>query len=93
VHGVDAFIIGPYDLSASLGDPGNFENPRFLEAMTQIRETSKRCHKSSGIHVVEPDMIQLKNRISEGYNFIAYSVDIRMLDTLVRTALNEVGQR
>ncbi|SVC99141.1 uncharacterized protein METZ01_LOCUS351995, partial [marine metagenome] len=36
VEGVDAYFVGPYDLSGSLGIPGQFDHPEFLEAMDRI---------------------------------------------------------
>ncbi len=36
VPGVDIVFIGPYDLSQSLGVPGEVRNPRVTEAMTEI---------------------------------------------------------
>jgi len=35
--GLDFYMIGPYDLSASLGDPANFENNNFIEAVESIK--------------------------------------------------------
>ena len=35
VDGVDAYIVGPYDLSGSLGIPGKFNAPEFIDAMQQ----------------------------------------------------------
>ena len=34
---LDFYMIGPYDLSASLGDPANFENSEFIEAVESIK--------------------------------------------------------
>ncbi len=85
--GVDAFIVGPYDLSASLGVPGQFENPEFLAAMSSIREVHARSGKPGGFHVVEPSAEQLRARVDEGYTFIAYGVDMRMLDIAARSAV------
>lgn len=84
VPGVDGFLIGPYDLSCSLGTPGEFERPEFVGAMTRIRETGRRLGCTAGLHVVEPDLQQLEQAVRDGYTFIAYSVDIRMLDVSVR---------
>ena len=84
VPGVDGFIIGPYDLSCSMGIPGEFERPEFIEAMTTIRETGKRLGCPAGLHIVEPDLPRLEKTIREGYTFIAYSVDMRMLDVGMR---------
>jgi len=90
VEGVDAFIVGPYDLTGSMGIPGEFDDPRFEQAMTRVLKAGREHGIPGGIHVVEPDIQQLKGRIDEGYRFLAYSVDIRMLDVLSRQAVNEV---
>ena len=87
VHGVDGFIIGPYDLSASLGRPGDFDNPAFTEALGRIRETARRLGKPGGMHVVEPDAAQVRRFIADGFTFIAYSLDMRMLDVAARSGL------
>jgi len=90
VEGIDGFIIGPYDLSGSLGIPGQFEHPDMLEALSHIKEISKKMNIVSGIHIVEPDRSQLKQAVAEGQRFIAYSVDIRMLDNACRHGLEAV---
>lgn len=87
VPGVDGFIIGPYDLSCSMGMPGEFERPEFKEAMSQILSTGLRMRCPAGLHIVEPDQSRLRQVIAEGYRFIAYSVDMRMLDIAARAGL------
>lgn len=87
VPGVDGFIIGPYDLSCSMGIPGQFDHPDFLGAMTRIRETGKQLGCPAGLHIVEPDLQRLEQTIREGFTFIAYSVDTRMLDVSVRLGM------
>ena len=37
--GIDAVMVGPVDLSISLGVPGNFEHPKMVEAMEKIRDS------------------------------------------------------
>jgi 2-keto-3-deoxy-L-rhamnonate aldolase RhmA len=39
VPGIDAVLVGPVDLSISLGVPGDFENPKMVEAMEKIRDS------------------------------------------------------
>jgi len=87
VPGVDAYIVGPYDLSGSIGLPGEFQAPQFLEAMAQIRSVSEKLRVPGGVHIVEPDPQALKQAIDEGNRFIAYGVDTRMLDTACRKGL------
>jgi 2-keto-3-deoxy-L-rhamnonate aldolase RhmA len=42
VPGIDAVMIGPADLSISMGVPGDFQNPIMIEAMESIRDTCDR---------------------------------------------------
>lgn len=42
VPGIDAVMVGPADLSISLGVPGDFQNPKVVEAMEAIRDTCLR---------------------------------------------------
>lgn len=84
VSGVDAFIIGPYDLSASMGIPGQFDHPDFTAAMAKIASTAAVLGKTSGLHVVEPGAEGLRKAHADGHRFLAYSVDIRMLDVAAR---------
>lgn len=72
---VDAMIIGPYDLSASMGLTGRFEHPDFAAALAQAKETAHRCKVPMGLHVVQPDPALLAAKIAEGYQFIAYGID------------------
>jgi 2-keto-3-deoxy-L-rhamnonate aldolase RhmA len=92
VPGVDAFLIGPYDLSCSLGHPGEFEHPDFVRAIAAIREAGKATGVPGGVHVVEPDLGSLRRALDDGYHFIAYGVDIRFLDVAARAAMNLVRE-
>ena len=87
VPGVDAYIVGPYDLSGSIGLPGEFEAPQFLEVIEEIRSVSRRLQVPGGVHIVEPDPEALRDCIAQGNQFIAYGVDTRMLDTSCRQGL------
>lgn len=81
VDGLDAILIGPYDLSASMGVTGDFESPAFVNVMERV---SALCIKSKipcGIHVVTPDIDLLRKRVEQGYKFIAYSIDSVFLNT------------
>lgn len=89
VDGIDAFIIGPYDLSCSMGIPGEFDNPEFIQAINEIIQIGSELDAVSGLHVVEPDIQKLNNAIVAGHKFIAYSVDIRMLDVTAREGMAE----
>ncbi len=42
VPGIDAVMIGPADLSISMGVPGDFQHPIMIEAMEAVRDTCQR---------------------------------------------------
>ena len=75
VDGLDAILIGPYDLSASMDLIGNFEHKDFHALMKKIKTLALQYKIPAGIHVVAPSINDLKSRIDEGFRFIAYSID------------------
>ena len=81
---IDGYMIGPYDLSASLGIPGDFNNPKFIEVENKILETATKFNIKRGYHIVEPNLELMTKQVDKGYNFIAFSVDFRMLDVMSR---------
>ncbi|QID16987.1 2,4-dihydroxyhept-2-ene-1,7-dioic acid aldolase [Nitrogeniibacter mangrovi] len=90
VDGLDAILIGPYDLSASMGVTGQFDAPGFLTAMERIRSACRVAGKPCGLHVVAPDAAELTSKLDEGYRFLAYSIDSVFLRM---SAMNPVESR
>ncbi len=76
VEGVDGFIIGPYDLSGSLGLPGNFDHPSVLAALNEVERVMMKSPKVGGYHVVHSKHDELLSRIEQGYKFIVYGDDM-----------------
>lgn len=72
---LDAIMVGPYDLSGSMGLTGQFDDPRFQAAMAKIAAACARHGAVMGAHVVEPDPEALKAEIARGSRFIAYGID------------------
>ncbi|SFP77057.1 2-dehydro-3-deoxyglucarate aldolase [Nitrosomonas cryotolerans] len=87
---IDAYIIGPYDLSGSMGRPGELNHPEVQAAIEQIYYAGCRAKKPGGIHVIEPDLDALQQRIKAGFNFLGYSLDIRILDSICRNHLQTI---
>jgi 2-keto-3-deoxy-L-rhamnonate aldolase RhmA len=73
---VDGFIIGPYDLSGSLGVPGQWDHPDVVAALDKIQNVMTNNEKPGGFHVVHSNHVELEQRIEQGYRFIAYGVDM-----------------
>lgn len=86
VEGVDGFLVGPYDLSGSLGVPGDFEHPNVIAALNKVREISSRLNKISGFHIIPPHQNALREKIDQGYKFISYSLDTMFLIESLKNA-------
>ena len=88
VKGLDCVLIGPYDLSASLGIPGDFSSKKFIKTTNLIIKNCKKSKIPVGIHLVDP----VKNGISklkkEGYTFIPYSTDTVLINKALDTYLD-----
>jgi len=74
VDEVDVLFIGPYDLSQSLGVPGEISNPKVIEKMQYIVDKAKNKNIVVGTFVDESEAIRKwKNA---GVQYISYSVDV-----------------
>lgn len=89
VKRLDAIMVGPYDLSGSMGLTGQFEDLRFIETMEKISWKAKEHSIPMGAHVVKPMKKDLEKAISEGYQFIAYGIDSVFLWTSAENPVNK----
>ena len=90
VKGIDGFIVGPYDLSGSLGCPGEFDDPKVKEALDEIYNKSLKNGYLVGQHVVDPDPAKVIDKIKKGYKFIGFGTDFLFLNTKCTEALKEI---
>jgi len=79
VEGLDAVLLGPYDLSASLHQTAKFDHPHYLRALKTILRKAQTFRIPLGIHVVEPSTAELKKRIRQGFRFLPFSMDSVLL--------------
>ena len=79
VEGLDAIMVGPYDLSSSMGIPGEFDKKEYRTALERVNMLCVRNRVSCGIHVIKNSKEELDERIRQGYGFIAYSLDVVFL--------------
>lgn len=75
VKGLDALIIGPYDLSASMNLTGQFDHPDMVTAIDQIKNAAIKAQVAMGLHIVQTDPVLLQQKVDEGYQFVAYATD------------------
>ncbi|MGH8547539.1 MAG: HpcH/HpaI aldolase family protein [Methylococcales bacterium] len=72
--GIDAILIGPYDLSASLGKTGNVDDPEVVEAIDKVRDTCLKREIPLGYFGVSPAAV--KPYMEQGYTLITVGVDV-----------------
>lgn len=90
VEGIDGCIIGPYDLSGSLGVPGNFDHPDVLAALKKVEQTCQKRRVTLGMHIIQPDYRLVIEQAAKGYSFIGFSLDILFLGNSCRQQLKAV---
>jgi len=77
VDGIDIVFIGPYDLSQSLGLPGQVNHPLVEEKMRAVVEKARKNGKYVGTFV---DDVETGNKwIKLGVQYISYSVDVGII--------------
>jgi len=77
VQGIDVIFIGPYDLSQSLGIPGEVNHPLVIEKMQEV--VSKCKEKNVAVGTFADDIKTAKSWISLGVQYMAFSVDVGIL--------------
>jgi 2-keto-3-deoxy-L-rhamnonate aldolase RhmA len=85
VPGVDCLWIGHFDLSVSLGIPGQFDHPSYVEANERIVKAARKHKKALGRLVPTVDEGVRLNKA--GFDFICYSGDVWVLHNALAEAI------
>ena len=93
VPGIDAAFLGPYDLSVSMGKAGNFNHPEFQDACSRFLKCCQAHDVIAGIHVIQPNPDEAIERLRQGYEMIAYSLDITFLTHSINEGLKRIKKR
>ena len=88
VEGVDGVLIGPYDLSASLGRPGAVDHPEVTGAIERVREACAEAGLPIGIFGVTAEAVQ--PYIDRGFTMIVVGVDTMLLAHAAAAVLKAV---
>lgn len=88
VPGVDAVFIGAYDLSQSLGIPGEVMHPRIEEAIAKVLKACQDAGIVPGI--VAPSLEMARKRIAQGFTYVTIFDDMAFLAESAKKRLDEV---
>ena len=72
-------MVGPYDLSASMGYPGQYDRPDVQKALQKVNLICKKLNKCLGFHVIESSYLNVLEKIDLGYSLLAFSLDFFFL--------------
>lgn len=92
-EGVDASIIGPYDLSASLGHPGDFKRKELKDALKKYARVCKKLKKPPGFHVIPPSAAELEDKIKGGFRFLSFSLDTLFLGEKIKVETEKLNKK
>jgi 2-dehydro-3-deoxyglucarate aldolase len=90
VEAIDATIIGPYDLSASMGKPGKYEEEDVKKAIEKYDAICNKLNKPKGSHVISSNHEETQKKIDKGYSFLAYSIDFFFLGDMARNEMKKL---
>jgi 2-keto-3-deoxy-L-rhamnonate aldolase RhmA len=88
VPGIDGVLVGPYDLSASLGRLGQVDHPEVTSAIDHVARTCREAGVRLGIFGTSPDAV--RSYIQKGYTLITVGVDTIMLGGAAKGVLAEL---
>lgn len=90
VPGIDGIIVGPYDLSASMGYPGEFDRLDVVEALKRVDSICIEKGRPLGFHVISSDHTKTLEKINIGYTFLAMSLDFFFLGDSARREMSKL---
>lgn len=91
VEGLDAVLVGPHDLSCSLGIPEQYHHPLFKQSVETIIEKARTHHIGVGIHMWEA--VGFDQEIlwaKKGANFMMHSSDLLVFRDSMRKELQSI---
>lgn len=88
VPGVDGVLIGPYDLSASMGLIGQVRHPEVQAAMERVRSVCQQAGMPLGVFTAGAALA--KTYAAQGYRFIAAGSDLLLLGEAARGLLQDL---
>ena len=88
VEGVDGLWIGQYDLTNSLGIPGQFDHPLFIDATRRILDACAAHNKAATLAVMDPD--ELASGPARGFRLLVYAADLWIYQQALRRCFRTI---
>jgi 2-keto-3-deoxy-L-rhamnonate aldolase RhmA len=92
VPGIGSLLVGPFDLSASLGKPGQIDNPEVQEHFDRVAAAAVRHNIPFGAFAVSSDEKGISRWIERGVSWLALDTEYSHLIRGVQGALATVAR-
>ena len=88
VEGVDAVLIGPYDLSASLNKTGRLNDPEVVQAIHRVRDVCLARNMKLGFFGATPDLV--RPYAEQGFSLLCSGADVAVFAKAAEGLLSEL---
>ena len=88
VPGIDAAFVGPADLSASLGRPGQADDPKVVDAIHRVIDVSREKGVFPGIHT--DSLKAARYWMAEGMQLVGFYTDIKLILEICKNSVKEL---
>ena len=88
VPGLDALFVGPYDLSSSLGIPGEVSSPKVTDAIQRVADACRVNRIAAGIFGMQADAV--RPWMDRGFSLIAVGIDVVFMGNAADAALGSL---
>jgi len=95
VPDLDAILIGPHDLSTTMGIPEDYANPDFDRAVIDILTRARKAGVGAGIHVTTGDGLNTEDHIrwiQAGANLIVHRADVIAAQHLLSQEFKQIRE-
>jgi 2-dehydro-3-deoxyglucarate aldolase len=88
IPGIDGLLVGPYDLSGSMGKIGQVNDPEVRQQIQRVRQVCLEANMVLGIFTANPD--DVKSLVEKGFTLIALGIDTMLMGEYLRQLVRSV---
>lgn len=90
VDGVDVLWVGHYDLTNSMGIPGQFDHPDYLAALDRVAAAARANRKHAGF--MAGSLAEAAMLVERGFSILAYGGDLWVYQDALRDGISAVHE-
>lgn len=90
IDGIDGIFIGPFDLSITMGIPGQFTNPDFVAAVDRIKKACDAVGKP--VYIYTSTVAEAKAYQEQGYAGVANSINTIVLVQAYKQMVKDIKE-